>query len=287
MLSVVVVNWNAGARLGECLHSIEVDGLAGREVIVVDNGSSDGSTAESTATRPWVRVLRSDHNRGFAAGANQGAAAAQGKVLVFLNPDARLSRGALAALATVLDADTSVAVVGGALVDDAGAPQASWAHHGPLAHALLDTRPVRAVVHRASQPHPVDWVYGTFMALRRTAFEALGGFDEHYFMYGEDMDLCHRVHRRGQRVMHVPAATAAHGPNVSARQRYGAGRDAAVLRGELRFYRRRLGRPAANLFRGLAAGKAGVRLALALVTARGASARASYATLRASLSALG
>ena len=98
VISVVVVNWNAGRALDRCLASLDADAAGGIEVVLVDNASTDDSTASATRARPWVRVVPSTTNVGFARGANAGAAAARGDVLVFLNPDAVVETGAVARL---------------------------------------------------------------------------------------------------------------------------------------------------------------------------------------------
>jgi GT2 family glycosyltransferase len=267
--SVVIVNWNAGPALQRCLESVE-----GGEVVVVDNDSSDGSAAVALG-RPGTRLVAAGTNLGFAAGANLGAGVASGDPLVFLNPDAVLRPGALARLVEALVARPDAAIAGGGLAHEDGTWQPGAARFGPLAHLLLDTTPGRLAARRRRAPYVVDWVYGTFMAVRRAAFARLGGFDADYFLYGEDMDLCDRAHGLGLRTLHVPAAVALHGENLSARRRFGDGREAAVLAGELRFYRRRRGAVDLALFRAGAALKFGTKAALAAVSGQ-ARARRTY-----------
>src|SRR5207249_4219579 len=121
-------------------------------------------------------------------------------------------------------------------------------------------------------PYRVDWVYGTFMAVRRDLFRQLGGFDPRYFIYGEDLDLCYRAARLGSRTIHVPAARAVHGTslgtNVSAGQRFGLGREAEVVKGEMRFYAARGAPRDLVLFRAVAACKFGLKAALAAAIGR-------------------
>jgi GT2 family glycosyltransferase len=269
MVSVVVVNWNAGAALERCLESLAADVAGGAEVVLVDNASTDGSTAHATAAWPGLRVVSSGTNLGFARGANAGAAVAHGDVLVFVNPDARLAPGSL-----------------GALVEALGA-QPGAARFGVVGHLLLDTTLGRLVERRRGAVREVDWVYGTFMAVRRTVFEALGGFDGTYFLYGEDLDLCHRARERGWRTIHVPAAEAVHARNVSASARFGLAREAAVAAGELRFYARRRGVAAAAGYRVLAAVKFGTKAVLAALAGRPASARRAAHVVRVCLGAPG
>jgi len=266
-ISVVVVNWNAGESLATCLRSLAADALGGSEVIVVDNASSDGSMAAVRGVVPWLRVVDAGANLGFAAGANLGADGASGGVIVFVNPDARVLPGAVPALARGLDALPGAGIAGGGLLDPRGRWQPGAARFGPLGHLLLDTTLGRLPARLRDRPYEVDWVYGTFMAVRRDLFRRLGGFDPAYFLYGEDMDLCQRAAQLGVRTVHVPGARAVHGANVSAAQRFGIGREAEVVKGELRFYARHRPRQV-PLFRALAACKFGVKAGLAAVAGR-------------------
>ena len=127
----------------------------------------------------------------------------------------------------------------------------------------------------------MDWVR---TSARRELFHGLGGFDPAYFLYGEDMDLCFRAAQLGARTLHVPAARAMHGANLSAAQRYGIGREAEVVKGELRFYARRRPRDV-RLFRALAVCKFGLKAGLAAVIGRSRVAATYGQVVRACLSA--
>jgi N-acetylglucosaminyl-diphospho-decaprenol L-rhamnosyltransferase len=281
-VSVIIVNWNAGPALAACLESLVAPGPA-PEIVVVDNASSDGSAEAACAAHPGVRLLQTGANLGFAAGANRGAGAASGDVLVFLNPDARVLPGALRALVDPLLATPRAGIAGGGLVAEGGAWQPAWARFGPLRHLLLDTTPGRLAARLRVAPHAVDWVYGTFMAVRRDLFRQLGGFDARYFLYGEDLDLCYRARRVGARTIHVPSARAVHGRNLSAAQRFGRGREAEVVKGEMRFYAARGGPGTLRLFRTVAACKFGVKAALAAALGRRAALETYGRVLRACL----
>ena len=264
-VSVIIVNWNAGLALEACLGSV---GSGDAEVIVIDNASTDGSAAAARARFPAVRVIETGENLGFAAGANRGAEAARGDVLVFLNPDARLLDGGLAALVDALLLVPGAGIAGGALVDERGRWQPAWARFAPIPHLLLDTTLGRLGSRIRRRPYAVDWVYGTFMAVRRDVFRQLGGFDARYFLYGEDLDLCYRAGRLGVRTVHVPGAHAIHARNVSAALRFGLGREAEVVKGEMRFYAARGGPGALRRFRAVAACKFGLKTALAALAGR-------------------
>jgi GT2 family glycosyltransferase len=294
-ISVVIVNWNGGDALLGCVESVAAEARprasTGQdvpvevivEVILVDNASSDGSAAAARAAFPWLTVIDSGTNLGFAAGANLGADHARGEVIVFVNPDARVAPGALTALVGAL-AEPGAGIAGGGLVDPRGRWQPGAARFGALGHLVLDTTIGRLPARLRMRPYAVDWVYGTFMAVRGDLFRRLGGFDRAYFLYGEDMDLCHRAAEIGARTIHVPAARAVHAANLSATQRYGIGREAEVVKGELRFYHRR--RPhQVRLFRAVAACKFGTKAALAAVVGRSGTAATYGQVVRACLTA--
>ncbi len=281
--SVVIVNWNAGAGLRRCVESLEDDAHRGCAVIVVDNASSDGSAAAVRTAFPWVTVIDAGRNLGFAAGANLGAVQAVGDAVVFLNPDARVLPGAVAGLLQPFAGAPAVGIAGGGLVDEAGCWQPGAARFGPVGHLVLDTTLGRLPARLRRRPYLVDWVYGTFMAVRRDLFARLGGFDPAFFLYGEDMDLCDRARQVGARTLHVPGARAVHGRNVSAVQRFGIGRDAEAVKGELRFYRRRRAPLQLEVFRGLAAAKFGAKAALAGVLGYRRTAATSWRVVRACL----
>src|SRR5438132_6129731 len=271
-VSVIIGNWTAGQALDACLASLAAGGVSGPEVVLVDNASSDGSAGAVCARHPQVRLLETGANLGFAAGANRGAQAARGDVLVFLNPDARVLPGALASLVEALARTPGTGIAGGGLSGEGGRWQPAAARFGPLAHLLLDTTLGRLGARLRRAPYRVDWVYGTFMAVRRDLFRQLGGFDPRYFLYGEDLDLCYRAARLGARTIHVPAARALHGPNLSAAQRFGRGREAEVGEGERAPHAAR-GRPGgAEVFRAAAACKFGLKTALAAALGRRAAA---------------
>ncbi|MFN8543328.1 MAG: glycosyltransferase family 2 protein [Candidatus Binatia bacterium] len=280
MVSIVIVDWNAGPGLDAALASVAAEGMAGLEVVLVDNGSTDGSARAAAARHPWVRSMETGVNLGFAGGANRGAAAASGDPIVFLNPDARVLPGAVARLVAALAAEPQAAIAGGGLVHPGGSWQPGAARFGPVAHLLLDTTLGRLLARRRRRAYRVDWVYGTFMAVRRDVFAALGGFDERYFLYGEDLDLCWRAARLGRTTLHVPAARVVHGANVSARARFGHGREAQVVRGEMLFYAT-WGRAALARFRAVAIAKFGTKALVAALLRRRAAATTYAAVVRA------
>jgi N-acetylglucosaminyl-diphospho-decaprenol L-rhamnosyltransferase len=282
-VSVIIVNWNAGAALDACLGSVVADAGPAPEIVLVDNASTDGSTAAARARHPAMRVIETGRNLGFAAGANRGAEVARGELLIFLNPDARVVPAAISVLAGALANAPGAGIAGGGLIGEGGHWEPGAARFAPVRHLLLDTSAGRLAARLRRAPHIVDWVYGTFMAVRRDLFRRLGGFDERYFLYGEDMDLCYRAARLGERTIHVPAAQAVHLANVSATTRFGNGRGAEVVKGEMRFYAARRGPGALRRFRAVAACKFGLKTALAAALGRRDAARANGRIVRACL----
>lgn len=234
-VAAVIVNYNSGEELGIALRSIaaEMIGTAW-EAVVVDNASSDGSESAAEAYGPPVRLIRNVENVGFGRGVNQAVRATSAPLVLIQNPDCRLLPGAVATLREELEAHRDCAVAGPRILDPDGAVQGSargdpdiltglFGRTGPLRRLLPGTRlSARNVVTdaaiRSGQPSAVvDWVSGACMLVRRDAFDAIHGFDERYFLYWEDADLCRRMRGRGLHVRYVPGATAVHRVGQSSR----------------------------------------------------------------------
>ena len=225
-VAAVVVNHNAGTALLECVASLRRAGLA--TVVVVDNASSDGSLEALAAADPAAILVPTGRNLGYGAAANRGVARCSEDLVLVCNPDLVVDPSAPDRLAAVLAADPSLAVAGPLVVDEGGATYPSARDFPSPAVAVLhaavglvrpDNRWSRA--YRREEPAPSaeresDWVSGACLLVRRTAFASVGGFDEGYFMYVEDLDLCWRLHRAGWGVRYVPAARVLHVQGVSA-----------------------------------------------------------------------
>lgn len=226
-VAVVVVNYESGPILASCVASLEKEGPA--ELVVVDNGSTDGSVDELRRQIPDIEVLVPGQNLGYGAAANRGVAATRSELVLVCNPDLSISPGALAELATALDSDPRLAVVGPLIRTPEGDRYPSARQFPSMidaaGHALLGQFVPQNPFTRAYQREglagevdtvwPVDWVSGACFLVRRSAFEQVGGFDERYFMYLEEVDLCWRLGRAGWKVAYVPAAVVAHHQGVS------------------------------------------------------------------------
>jgi len=217
LVSVVVVNYNAGRLLDSCL-----DSLAARrpdppaEVILVDNASTDGSAERAAGRHPGVTLVRAGRNLGFAGGVNLGAARAAGEILFLLNPDAEIWPDTLEQLASALAAAPRLAVAGCKIYDPDGT---TLQHAGALIHPSLITSHIgRGEEDRGQHDEPadVDYVTGAALAVRRSAWDELGGLDSGYRPgYYEETELCLRARRQGHRVAVIPAARALHHESVS------------------------------------------------------------------------
>lgn len=225
-VSIIVVNWNSGNDLGECLQSIEHaarDGPGFVEIIVVDNASSDSSLSGVEHTMLNVRTILNTNNVGFAAASNQGAALARGEYLLFLNPDARLRTNSLTAPVQYMQQPGSenVAVCGIRLRDREGSVSRTCGQRPTFRRVLWTTLGlserlphVFAGITMATWDHgvtrDVDHVIGAYYLIRRSVFELLGGFDNRFFVYYEDLDLSLRVLRSGFRIRYLADVEAIH-----------------------------------------------------------------------------
>jgi N-acetylglucosaminyl-diphospho-decaprenol L-rhamnosyltransferase len=221
--AAVVINYLGGPLLTDCVRSVRADTSAGPvELVVVDNGSTDGSIDALRAEFPDVRVVRAPGNVGYARAANLGIAATHAPVVAVLNVDLTLEPGTAEALVSRLEHEPALAALGPRVqnLDGSDYPSARKVPTIPVAigHGLLGmwrprnrfTRAYRELDADPARPRSVDWVSGTAMWLRRDALDAVGGWDERYFMYVEDLDLCWRLRRAGWDVAYDPAGRVVH-----------------------------------------------------------------------------
>lgn len=230
-LSIIIVNWNSGSQLHGCINSIVEFGLPlVNQIIVVDNGSTDGSEMD-VENLPKVTLIRAGYNRGFAAACNQGAALASADYLLFLNPDTRLFENSLSTPLDFMDEENNarVGICGIQLVDESGRVSRSCARFPSLriflAQALgLNRLPrlrylTQAMVewgHDSTQN--VEQVMGSFFLMRRSVFEILGGFDERFFVYFEEVDLSLRAYQAGWHSVYLANTQAFHAGGGTSRQ---------------------------------------------------------------------
>jgi N-acetylglucosaminyl-diphospho-decaprenol L-rhamnosyltransferase len=235
-LSILIVTYNSRSLVDGLLDRLarQIDGL-NAEVVLVDNASHDGTADAVAEHHPWVRLVRSAQNLGFAAGNNLAARHAQGRVLLLLNPDALPARGCVARGLALMDSDPGVGLAGARLLADDGATQPSARMFPTLAQEAIVLSGLAARFPKSrwfgrldrtwadpARAAPVDWVPGAFALIRHDLFERLGGFDERFFLYYEEVDLCRRIRAAGYRVQYWPELRVRHIGGVSARTVTGA-----------------------------------------------------------------
>jgi GT2 family glycosyltransferase len=234
-IAAIFVNFNAGPELRRALQSV-ADELVGRtwEAVVVDNASADGSGAIAEEFAPQTRLLRNLENLGFARGVNQGVTATSAPLLLVMNPDCRLVAGAVHGLEAVLAAHVDCAVAGPRILDPDGSVQGSARGDPDMLTGLFGRNAALrrimpglawskrnvvsdSAVQEGHDSISVDWLSGACVLVRREAFERARGFDERYFLYWEDADLCRRLRTLGYHVRYAPGATAIHRVGHSSR----------------------------------------------------------------------
>ena len=232
-LSVCIVNWNTRQDLEEALRSVlESDPELNIEVIVLDNASRDGSAEMVRQRYPEVALIQSPENVGFARGYNRASRQATGRYLLILNPDTVVRPGTFGRLVEFMGSHPEAAAAGPRLLNSDGSLQFSCRRFPrPMAAVLRNTALGRLLPRNRftrqylmqdwdhSSLQHVDWVSGAAVCIRREAWDQVGGFDEGYFMYAEDMDWCLRAEQAGWKVYYVPDAVIVHRIGRSSDQR--------------------------------------------------------------------
>lgn len=260
-LSVVIVSWNVRELLRDCLRSIErTRGELAVEVIVVDSASTDGSPAMVAAEFPQVTLIAANENVGFPRGNNMGIAKAHGRYILLLNPDTILHENALVHMVDYLENHLDVGVVGAQLLNEDGSVQSSRRRFPTLTTAFfestwLQSRAPQHILHRYyaldiadDQTADVDWVMGACLMTRQEIARTVGGLDEGYFMYSEELDWCRRIKMAGWRVVYLPTAQVTHYQGKSSEQVV-AQRHIYFNRAKLRYFRKYHGRVPALILR--------------------------------------
>jgi len=229
LASIIIVNFQAWDFLDACLTSllaINADVSLSIEIIVVDNRSDDGNLERFADRYPQVRFIRNSANYGFASGCNLGARHANGDLLLFLNPDVVATVRQIENLVRQ-KTESRVTILTAKQLDRKGRLQKAFdAFPGPF-NSFSTVKRVLRTLRPAAYPNPrsdhrelvlCDWVSGSLMLIAREDFERLGGWNEDFWMYGEDTDLCARAHRLGMRVAYTPHAEFVHLHGGASRQ---------------------------------------------------------------------
>jgi GT2 family glycosyltransferase len=230
-LSIVIVNWNGLAVLRNCLASIydKPQGIS-FEVLLVDNASHDESVAVVKRDFPQVKIVQNQENRGFAAANNQAFSIANGRYVLLLNNDTIVLEDALTASVRFMDAEPKIGAMGCRCEFANQAFQTSfYRFNNPFEIFMIRVLPLGSVKNERlnygrywgkafTEPTDVDVVAGCYMVVRREVIASTGGFDEDFFMYGEDEEWCSRIKKAGWRVVYFPGARIIHLHRFSSNQ---------------------------------------------------------------------
>jgi N-acetylglucosaminyl-diphospho-decaprenol L-rhamnosyltransferase len=224
-VSVVIVSYESRELLARCLAALAADGgrRASTEVIVVDQASGDGTAAWLAREHPGVRLVALAENVGFGAGNNRGAEVAEGRWLLLLNSDAFVRPGAIDELVRFAEARPAIGAAGPRLVWPDGRLQRSCRRFPTVFRLATEFLYLRKLAPRSrilngfycgefahDEPRRVDWLTGACLLVRRELFERLGGFDEAFFLYSEEVDLLYRAAQSGAETWYDPAAEVVH-----------------------------------------------------------------------------
>ena len=230
-LSVIIVSYNTCQLLDECLASLLAaeSPQGGSEIIVVDNASADGSQEMVREKYPQVQLLTLEKNLGFSAANNRGTAVANGRVVLFLNSDTRLSQQALVQPLHYLQDNPNTGALTVRLVYTNGqrdpdnhrgfpTPWNALCHFTGLSRLFSQNPRFNGYFQSYAnfdQTHTVEVIAGSFMMMPRHLVDELGGWDETYFFYGEDIDLCYRIHEAGYEIIYYPHVEVLHHKGAS------------------------------------------------------------------------
>ena len=247
-ISILVVNWNTRDFLASCLNAIEsTRNNLDLEIIVIDNASNDRSVEMVRENFPQVRLLENQQNVGFAKANNQGFEISRGDFILLINSDAILLEGALTALRQVMIANPQCGLVGAKLLYPNMNFQASFTDLPNLWQDFLIISGLGRVIYGSwypshgpeekKGPQRGGYVEGACMLVRREAYAEISGFDEGYFMYSEDVELCKTLHDRGWQVWYHPNANVIHIGGGSSQHRRPQ-REGDLYQSKVRFYQR-------------------------------------------------
>jgi len=229
-VSIVIVTYRSADVIGACLDSIGAGANASREVFLVDNASGDGTAEIVRAKYPSVHLITNDSNRGFSAANNQAIPLCRGRYLYFLNPDAELTGGCLETAVRYINENPRIGLAGTKVVYPDGSMQETISRRYPgEKHTKGELEGLQG---------PIACVLGASMIARADLIRAIGGFDEDYFLYGEDQELCLRIRQQGFEIGYIGEAVVRHIGGHSERASASADRWRRKTLAEYIFYRK-------------------------------------------------
>ncbi|MGB7631394.1 MAG: glycosyltransferase family 2 protein [Candidatus Deferrimicrobium sp.] len=201
-LSVIIVSYNTADLIEACLLSVHASAGVSLETFVVDNASSDGGTALVREKFPWVRLVENRENRGFGAANNQVLGECTGRYIVLLNPDTEATPEAFRRMTAWMDANPQVGLAGPTVNNPDGSRQDTVSRTYPGQK--------RTAGELSGLPGKIACIMGACQIVRTGLMRELGGFDEDFFLYGEDQDLCLRIRKKGHGIGHIDPAVILH-----------------------------------------------------------------------------
>lgn len=229
VLSIIIVSYNTKDLLKDCLLSIiKNTNQVSYEIIVSDNNSSDGTPKMVRDVFPNVKLIENKFNLGFSKANNQGYKLSKGEVLLFLNPDTIVLDSAVAKILNYFKKNIDVGAVGPKILDNNFQPICSYKRFLDIKKVFLGTKYFKYIFdiekYRLDYKHydfnsikTVEWISGACIALKRELFERVGCWDENYFLYCEDMDLCYQITQIGYKIVFNPKAVIIHHVGQSAK----------------------------------------------------------------------
>jgi GT2 family glycosyltransferase len=229
-LSIIIVSYNTSDLIGTCLASVTAADGVNKEVFVIDNASTDGSADFIRKNFPSVCLAANTENRGFAAANNQILPQCKGRYVFFLNPDTEVVSGAFGKALSYMDAMPHVGLAGTKLINP----------DGTLHESVSYKYPGQKYTGRelSSLKGPIACVQGSSMIVRSDVIKTVGGFDEDFFLYGEDQDICLRIRKLGFEIGYIESAVVVHLGGQSERQTPLSELWQKKIRAELLFYRK-------------------------------------------------
>jgi len=222
LISIIIVTWNCRDYILKCLETIYHNTDVSFEVIVRDNGSSDGTIQAIQEKFPQVKLIGDGENVGFSVANNEAIKIATGQYLLLLNPDTELPPDALVEFVNAAQKYHDKALIVPTLLNDDGTVQRSIHSFptivGVAQKSVTGLKKLLGIQHVSAD---IDWVKGACLFIPRTVYRAVGKLDENLFMYGEDLDYCWRVHQAGFEIVWLPQLKVIHYGNVSGVQKWG------------------------------------------------------------------